>query len=53
MNIQQENQFQSLALRVELLKEEIRYNPENLDAAAEELIAIFNFQQTLIQAEGE
>ena len=43
--------FAELAQRVELLKEEIRYNPENLDDAARELIAIFEFQRALIEAE--
>ena len=45
--------FAELAERVELLKEEIRYNPENLDDATRELIAIFEFQRTMVEAEYE
>jgi hypothetical protein len=44
-------QFSELARHIELLKEEIRYNPENLDDAARELIAIFEFQKMLVEAE--
>lgn len=46
-----ETQFAKLAEQVELLKEEIRYNPENLDEIAKELIAIFEFQRAMIEAE--
>jgi hypothetical protein len=45
------SEFTSLAMRIELLKEEIRYNPENLDDATRELIAIFEFQKTLVDQE--
>ena len=45
--------FAELAQRVELLKEEIRYCPENLDDVARELIALFEFQSKLVEAEWE
>lgn len=45
--------FAELAQRVELLKEEIRYCSENLDDVARELIALFEFQSKLVEAEWE
>jgi hypothetical protein len=43
--------YAQLTLQVELLKEEIRHSPENLDDLARELIAIFEFQKRLVEAE--
>lgn len=37
------------AIQVELLLEEIRYNPENEDERARELITLYRFQQQLIR----
>jgi hypothetical protein len=37
------------AIQIELLLEEIRYNPENEDERARELIALYRFQQQLIR----
>jgi hypothetical protein len=44
-------QFAQLVEGVELLREEIRYYPENLDDEARELIAIYEFQRALVESE--